>query len=555
MSQRYVLPLNDPQATLATVGGKGASLARLANAALPVPGGFHVTTEAYRVFVEANDLQPAILAALEDINSTDPASLEAASIRIHDLFAEARIPADIAVAIRSAYAELPNPQSLIPDTHPPVAVRSSATAEDLPEASFAGQQETFLNVNGADAVLEATVKCWASLWTVRAIAYRARQGIPPESVTLAVVVQLLVPAVAAGILFTADPVTGRRDQVVISAAWGLGEAIVGGLVTPDSLTVDKATGRVLERQTADKRVMTVRADGGTHEQPVPEHLRRAPVLDDAAAAELAQLAVQIENLYGMPMDIEWAVASSPSVPFPRMEGGDALPSPERRGVGGGVFILQARPITALPAAPELLPPTRWQLPRGAYAAMRNNIIELMAEPLTPLFGSLGRTAINTSFNRLLTNFFGRPGILPPEPIIMVNEYAYYNGSLKPGALLRLLAGSVGIMKRMHTGALERWTETGRPHYLATVARWQAESWRELPAIGLLDAARELTEAAIDAYGALVSGAIPAAWISEALFTAAYNRLIRRRDDPPAPTFLLGFDSTPIRAEKSLYDLA
>ena len=137
------------------------------------------------------------------------------------------IPDDIAAAIRSAYAELPNPQSANPQSPSPVAVRSSATAEDLPEASFAGQQETFLNVSGADAVLAATVKCWASLWTARAIAYRARQGIAPESVALAVVVQRLVPAEAAGILFTANPITGRRDQVVISAVVGPGRGDCG----------------------------------------------------------------------------------------------------------------------------------------------------------------------------------------------------------------------------------------------------------------------------------------------------------------------------------------
>ena len=260
MSQPYVLPLNDPQATLETVGGKGASLARLANAGLPVPSGFHVTTDAYRAFVAANDLQPRILAALAGINATDPSALEAASARIHQFFAAASISADIAAAVRAAYTELSNGQPASDNRQASVAVRSSATAEDLPEASFAGQQETFLNVSGADEVLTATVKCWASLWTARAIGYRGRQGIAPESVALAVVVQLLVPAEAAGILFTANPITGDRDQVVISAAWGLGEAIVGGLVTPDSLTVDKATGRVLERQIADKQAMTVRTE-------------------------------------------------------------------------------------------------------------------------------------------------------------------------------------------------------------------------------------------------------------------------------------------------------
>ena len=331
-------------------------------------------------------------------------------------------------------------------------------------------------------------------------------------------------------LFTANPVTGARDQAVISAAWGLGEAIVGGLVTPDTLIVDKATGRVLTRATADKQVMTVLVEHRTAEQPVPEAMRHAPVLSDGQAAELVQLGAQIETLYGMPMDIEWVLAEK------------------------AFTIVQARPITALPE-PEPPAPTEWKLPKGLYSAMRNNIVELMADPLTPLFGTLGRAAINTSFNRMLATFFGKPGLVPGELIITVNEYAYYNGSLTPGQIGLILLGSSGIAKRMFTGAVERWTDVGRPRYVATVERWQAQQWREFSATELLNAVRALSEAAIDAYGALVSGVIPAAWISEALFTLTYDKLIKRRGDPPAPTYLLGFDSAPILAEKSLYDLA
>ena len=187
--------------------------------------------------------------------------------------------------------------------------------------------------------------------------------------------------------------------------------------------------------------------------------------------------------------------------------------------------------------------------------MRNNIVELMAGPLTPLFGTFGRATINTSLNRQLSAFFGRSGIMPEEIIILVNGYAYMDGSLSAAQIVRLLAGSVGTAKRMFTGAVERWTGEGCPRYTATVERWRTSAWRELPAAELLAAARQLMEATIDAYGALVSGVIPAAWISEALFTSAYNLLITRRGDPPAPTFLLGFDSTPILAEKALYDLA
>ena len=198
----YTLPLSDPGADLKTVGGKGMSLAKLAKEGLPVPGGFHVTTEAYREFVTANDLQTGINAALHLVDVPRPSTLETASVTISKLFAQAKIPGGLANAIVNAYATLPG-------SNPAVAVRSSATAEDLPEASFAGQQDTYLNITGAAQVLEATKKCWASLWTARAIGYRARQGIGAEGVALAVVVQLLINAEAAGIMFTANPLNGK----------------------------------------------------------------------------------------------------------------------------------------------------------------------------------------------------------------------------------------------------------------------------------------------------------------------------------------------------------
>jgi phosphoenolpyruvate synthase/pyruvate phosphate dikinase len=328
MTHEYVLTLADSNATLEKVGGKGASLARLANDGLPVPDGFHVTTAAYQQFVARNDLQSRILAALESVDASQPTTLEAASRAIDDLFTHAPMPRDIANAIAAAYLKLMG-------AHPAVAVRSSATAEDLPDLSFAGQQETFLNIQGAVAVQDAVKRCWASLWTPRAMGYRAQHQIAHDTVALAVVVQRLVFADAAGIAFTANPVTGARDQIVINAAWGLGEAIVGGSVTPDTLVVDKASGRVIERDIADKMVMTVRVDKGTEERPTPEHLRRAPVLSDEQAAALTRLGALIEHLYKMPMDIEWTLAENKFA------------------------IVQARPITALP---EPAAPTEGKLP-------------------------------------------------------------------------------------------------------------------------------------------------------------------------------------------------
>ena len=438
------------------------------------------------------------------------------------MFSNAAIPADVANAVLQAYASLPG-------MSPAVAVRSSATAEDLPEASFAGQQDTYLNVSGAEALLDATRKCWASLWTARAIGYRARQNIAAEGVALAVVVQLLIPAEAAGILFTANPIDGQRDQIVISASWGLGEAVVGGLVTPDTLTLEKTSGNILNRETANKLVQTVRVNGGTQEQPVPENLRQVPVLNDRQAAELAGLGVDIEALYHMPMDIEWTLAD------------------------GKFAVVQARPITALPDV-EPPVPTEWKLPEGAYAAMRNNIVELMIDPLSPLFKTLGLSAVNSSMGRLMTGFFGNQDVMPGELIISVNEYAYYNGSVKFGPMMKIVLDTPGIMRRMFTGAVERWTEEGRPRYVETITKWRSTEWRELSSTELLEAIDQLAEAAIDAYISLVSGVIPAAWITEALFTLIY-KLVRRRDDPTAPTYLMGFDSLPIRAEKSLFDIS
>ncbi|MGP4097017.1 PEP/pyruvate-binding domain-containing protein [Nonomuraea sp. KM90] len=343
---RAVLPLDDAAADLATAGGKGASLARLTRAGLPVPGGFHVTTEAYRAFVAG--FREEILRAA----AADPGAIPA-------LFAAHDMPGEIAAEILRAY------EGLGDDV--PVAVRSSATAEDLPGMSFAGQQDTYLNIRG-DALLDAVRRCWASLWNARAIAYRDQNGVPHEDVALAVVVQELVDADAAGVMFTADPVTGARDATVINASWGLGEAVVGGQVTPDAIVV--TGGAVTESRTGDKKVMTVRTAAGTEERPVPEELRGAPVLDDAQALELAGLGARIQDLYGTPMDVEWT----------------------RR--GGTFAIVQARPITGLKAPLE-----EWNDSlKGDYLWTAGNLGEAIPDVMTPITWSFVRLFIREAMS-------------------------------------------------------------------------------------------------------------------------------------------------------------
>jgi len=536
-----VMGLEDASATLERVGGKGASLARLAVAGLPVPPGFHITTAAYRRFVEEHGLQEAILAAVAAANPTDPMSLEVASQQIGALFANSAMPDEIGEAIRRAYAQLGGAEL-------PVAVRSSATAEDLPEMSFAGQQETYLNMRGEAQVLDAVKRCWASLWTARAIGYRARHTIAPQDVSLAVVVQQLVPADAAGILFTANPLTGGRDQVMINAAWGLGEAIVGGQVTPDTIVVDKASGAITQQEISEKDVMTVRTPDGTHEEAVPVEKRKLPVLSAEQAPELARIGVHIEELYGQPMDIEWALQD------------------------GQIFVVQARPITALPdpasspgstsvGSPPLRGPVsedeEWPLPHPKGRYMRSSVFELLPEPLSPLFATLGLPALTRSMNALMEQIRLK-GVMAEDFITTINGYGYYNLTLTAGQSVKMVLLLPVILGRdmaplMRT-AQSRWQHE-HDKYAELVTRWQSAELASTSATDLFGGVRDITVEALEYYLSIQSGILPAAYLSELFFTLFYNKLIKRRDDPTALTFMLGFESTPIRAEESLYDLA
>jgi len=274
-------PLPDSQATLETVGGKGMSLAKMIGAGFPVPDGFHITTEAYRQFVAANGLQTKILAALKDVEVSLPATLETASASISRLFADAIIPNEITSTIRDAYLTLDTSHLALP-----VAVRSSATAEDLPKPPLRDSKKPSSTFAETMLYSMQSKKCWASLWTARAIAYRIKNNIDQNTVALAVVVQEMVNAEASGILFTANPINGQRDEMVINAAWGLGEAIVGGLVSPDTIVADKATGKVKKYDVAEKTVITVLAESGTREEKLEGAQRSLQVMNEAQVVEL-----------------------------------------------------------------------------------------------------------------------------------------------------------------------------------------------------------------------------------------------------------------------------
>ena len=299
------------------VGGKGANLGELTNAGFPVPEAFVLTTAAYDYFVQSSNLMDKVAKELAGIDRNSDDSLAAASDKIRALFEECDIPQDLKKDIVSKY------RILIPKGKVGfVAVRSSATAEDLPDASFAGQQETYLNVRDEEDLFDKIRKCWSSLFTARAIAYREKQGFAHEDVKLAVVVQRMVNSEFSGIMFTVDPNSGAK-QIVIEAGYGLGEAIVGGEVTPDTYVVDKQKMEILKRRISTQTWKYVRGEkGGVVKEDIPKDRVKSQKIPDDRIQEIAEIGRQIEIHYEKPMDMEWCVENDKA------------------------YIVQARPITA-----------------------------------------------------------------------------------------------------------------------------------------------------------------------------------------------------------------
>jgi len=283
------------------VGGKCANLGEMINAGIPVPPGFAITAYAYKRFIEETGISQKIYDILDETitDPKDPKQYEEASKKIRKLIESTPIPKEIQEAIVKAYREL---SKRIGQQAVFVAVRSSATAEDLPGASFAGQQETFLNVKGEEALLESVRKCWSSLFTPRAIFYRTEKGFRHEKVLISVAVQKMVNSRSAGVIFTLHPVTGDRSKIIVESVWGLGEAIVSGAVTPDHFEVDKNTFKILVKNVVKKTVEYVRdpKTGKTVHVEVPPERQEAPSLTDEEVVELAKIAKRIEEHYGTP---------------------------------------------------------------------------------------------------------------------------------------------------------------------------------------------------------------------------------------------------------------
>jgi len=446
---------------LDTLGGKGLSLARTAAAGLPVPPGFTVTTAAYREFAAGKDLRQAVLQHARPKVVDRTTSFKAASERIQALFVGTPLSDELKDEIGAAYAGFGRGE-------PPVAVRSSANAEDLPDLSFAGQHDTYLNVRGVEAVINAVSNCWASLWTERAIGYRHENGVDQQTVAMAVVVQRMVASEVSGVLFTANPTTGDRSEIVVNASYGLGEAIVGGEVTPDTFIVDRDTLTTKETAVGTKEIVVVSADGqGTRTRESSSAEREQLSLAAPMLAELVQMAKEVERHFdGVPQDIEWALS------------------------GKKLALLQSRPMTNLPPAP--LKKVKWEVPEPGSRLERDQVVEFMPGPLSPLFQDLylpaldvayylmrvsqgGNEAGGATYRQLAKVLGGQHGGQS-----VVNGYAYRHfpspGNpfvLRPqGGRGRRSRFNVRDVSRGYHETPRRWRDEELPKYLATVELWR-----------------------------------------------------------------------------------
>jgi pyruvate,water dikinase len=416
-----IIRLTDPLAAdPAATGGKGAALAALARAGLPVPDGFVVSTTAYRRFVDQHALGPLVEEVTGRLDP-EPLGLDGASVTLRRSFEEAPVPAPLRVALAAGYTAL---------GEGPVAVRSSATAEDLPEASFAGQQDSTLDVTGAEDLGAAVRRCWSSLWTARAMAYRRHQVIGDGGLALAVVVQKMVPDDVAGVLFTADPISGRRDRTVIEAAAGLGDVVVGGRVTPRRWTLDSRTGTVLAGPAAPGNEL----------------------LSADQLVALTDLGARAADLLGRPQDVEWAIAD------------------------GRCWLLQSRPITSL-----------FPVPPGAPDAGLRVYVPLLlvgqgiAEPLTPAGTAFFRELARGWMGLWTTGSTGMPGEAPLRwlPVVAGRLFCDVTPLLGRRRLASRISSGLRMKDPATSAALEEWLDrnadrlprAGRPSWMPGLFFW------------------------------------------------------------------------------------
>jgi pyruvate,water dikinase len=445
------------------VGGKGANLGELIQAGFPVPCAFGITVAAYKKQVEGTSLSKELLTRLAEYSG----DYEHLNMTVRELFLNTPILPEIEDMIRKTYCDMGKEAR--------VAVRSSGTAEDLPEASFAGQQETFLGVHGITALLLSVRECWASLWSAQAIHYREKQGYSHTDAALSVVVQEMVEANAAGVMFTVNPVDGSSREIIITANYGLGESVVSGRVTPDTYSIDKRSITIVKQNVARKEMMVIQRKQGSATVTVPVDLQEKPCLPEPKILEVARIGLEIERHYGLPQDIEWAVAD------------------------GKVYILQSRPITALHLSEEEVPLPGlkdkvfgWiylgRVPWFVRSRLIPTMVDHFPNPLRPFDIATSLTAALTGARRVA----GDLGIcLPteivcphPSGLILFNPPAPFLRQMLP----RLPAALFELRRWTRYDPLREWREVDEPTLRKALSEVPTQ---DLSPGGLLDSIRRV----------------------------------------------------------------
>lgn len=463
----------EQESTLDSVGGKALSLARMTQASLPVPSGVVLTTTAYLEHVRTNKLDEQIeeLCIPQVVGRT--ISFEGAEQKIKALFRERNLPKSVLDCLDQATHEL--------GSETPLAVRSSATAEDLKDTSFAGQHRTHLNVVGQNALVEAVLSCWMSLWSANAMMYRYQLGISSTEIAMAVVIQSMIPSEVSGVAFTANPATGERSSLLINASFGLGESIVSGDVDPDLYKIDRNTGKVVESQIHTKKTKSIaNSKGGVSTVNVDLAKQRQPSLSQSSLEKLTDIALRVENIFhNQPQDIEWAIANNE------------------------VYVIQSRPITGLPPVP--IESVEWKAPEENALILRHQLVEHIPGPVCTLFEETYlKVGLQEAWGRNLTKTYPKTYAFehsqPPWSFIVhptVNGYAYKRvGTPKiphemqaprqprnpiKRRLLRWRA-TFGLRKRW----IRRWKNAALPTYLKTLHHWEEMDEKDLESTKLLD---------------------------------------------------------------------
>ncbi len=545
---RYILSLDDPRAEdPALSGGKGASLSRWLRAGLPVPPGLVVTPAAYRAFIAAAG---DISGAAEKLPTDDPAALAVAAAGFRARLGELPLPADLAEEIAAA---------LGPRAREAWAVRSSSGLEDLHAAAFAGQHDSFLNCVGLDAILDAVKKCFLSLWHDRAIAYRRRRGFAETDAVMRVVIQNLVDCRAAGVAFTLDPVTGRGDEIVIAANYGLGESVVGGEGETDQYHIDKKTLALRSVTIGLKTQYVVRAEAGTTTIPVSPERQQSAVLQESEIAEIAALARRIEEMTGLAQDIEWGLA------------------------GASLWLLQARPVTVIPPRwtrdesaerfPNVMTPLAWDfMEAGFHEALAHSFALMGLPPFSGKWFALFDNYVYGDQNAV-ARYMGAPPVAPRSlgelraalPVIR-DKFAWIQSLPRQWSanLDRYLLGIGELMGEPLEGRspaelwdhVQRVNRLGRDYFRANIAISIGQSGLHKALFGLLEAC--LGAAQAPAAFAALTGAVDtkttvindelAALAAMARDDAALVRLLRQ-EAPERLTRPGGLEAHPAFAER------